>query len=118
MSLYAKALWNIDEIWVVWLHDEGAFVYKLELVEDSSLEELIMSQQLNEELKEKRNLQLKTPTMDLPIEVEILLPTEQFWNVKVRLDLKDVDNWKTDKEIIDALITKAKYIREETKKVN
>lgn len=106
MSLYAKALWNIDEIWVVWLHDEGAFVYKLELVEDSSLEELIESHQ-NKDLE----IIIKKDKMDLPIEVEILLPTEQYGNVKIKLDLGKVDNWKTDKEVIDALIKKANYIR-------
>ena len=53
-------------------------------------------------------------SIDLPIEVEILLPTESYWNIKVRLDLWKTDNWKTDKENIDALILKAKYIRSNT----
>ena len=59
-----------------------------------------------------------TKTIDLPLEVEILLPTETYGNVKVRLDLAQVDNWLTDKENIDALIKKAKYIKEQTKKEN
>jgi len=106
MSLYAKALWNIDEIWVVWLHDEDYFVYKLEMVDDETLEEL-----LEEFAEEKKPLTITENNM----EIEILKPTEQFGNVKVRLDLSKADEGKTDREMIDYAIEQAKYMAKQMK---
>lgn len=114
-SLYAEVYrqrgYEIEGIDLVYLHYTGAYEYSLELYSTDALNKIV--EDYEESLLPKPEI-IMTKKIELPLEVEILLPTEQFGNVKVRLNLNDVDNGKTDKENIDALILKAKYIRQQT----
>lgn len=100
LSLYAKALWNIDEIYVVWLHEQGYFAYKLELSPDAELEKLLLE-------FDKEAQPLKFNMID-DMEIEILKPTEQFGNIKVRVDLSKLDDGKTKEETLDEAVKTAK----------
>lgn len=99
MSLYAKALWNIDEIWVVWLHDEGAFVYKLELVPNEELEMLIMSHQ-TKNLKLAPDAHLTINYNPMEIKVQTTIPGEAYSVACVTMEAADMDNAKTIEENI------------------
>lgn len=117
MSIYAYALaqqWiNVDKLQLLFLHEEWLKIVEVDRMTKDEIESILAS--YKESLLPKQEIDM-TKTIDLPLEVEILLPTETYGNVKVRLDLAQVDNWLTDKENIDALIKKAKYIKEQTKK--
>jgi hypothetical protein len=49
-------------------------------------------------------------------EIEILQPTCQYGNIKLKADLRNIDNGKTEQENVEDLINKAKYIANELKK--
>ncbi len=109
MSLYAKALWNVDEIWVVWLHEKGTFAYKLEKVEDDVLEELILRfQTRNLQLAPDVNLTINYKPMEIKIQTTI--PNNPYSVACVTLEAADIDNGKTVEENIALAISYQKTL--------
>lgn len=106
LSLYAQYYiqqwYEIWGIYLVWIHSSWVHEYELELWNTGDINKLLIDYY--------NSLYPKEINMDLPFEIEILEPTKQYWNIKLRLDLSTVENWKTPKENIDELIAQAKYI--------
>jgi len=101
LSLYAKALWNIDEIYMVWLHEKWTFVFKLDITPDKELEALLT-----------RYTTIHRPLIfncsDMIIEIR--KPTEQYGYVNIIQDLSKIDNGRTPKETIDDMIKTSEYL--------
>jgi hypothetical protein len=99
---------------VVWLHDEGAFVYKLEIVEDSSLEQLILSHQ-TKNLKFPPDTTITINYDEMKIEVQNLLRNEEgkpipFSKAAITLEAADLDNGKTVEQNIALAISYQKTL--------
>lgn len=120
LSLYAYTWkqkgYKIGWIYWLYLHETGCYETELKLYTNSEIEEILGSFIIAEDEKNNSNNknsmeeQEIVASFDLPMVVEILEPTKQYGNVKVSLDLSKIDNGKTDKENVDELIKKAKYI--------
>jgi len=117
LSLYAKALWDIDEVWVVWLHEEGYFIYKLDMVPDNELEELILSHQTrNVDMPKDSNLIINYNPMQIKIQTTI--PDQAYSVASVTLESADCDNGKTVEENIGTVIAYQKCLISKYKEAN
>ena len=116
-NTYIQKGYEVEKLILVYLHTDKAYAYEMEQMSSDELDTILTAfaeeKQRNEVLSIK---QLTMPTINQPLDVEILLPTENYGNIKVRLDLSKTDNWFSEAENIDALIKKAKYIKQEVMK--
>lgn len=117
MSLYAKALWNIDEIWVVRLHEEGYFAYKLDIVPDEELDALIISHQTKDlSMPQDSNIIINYEPMR--IEIQTVVPGQQYSKAAITLEKEDCDNGKTVEENITTAIQYQKALINKYKEIN
>ncbi len=108
LSLYAEIYrqkgYKIWGIYAVWLHESWTYEYKLDLYSTKEIDRILAEYKLS-----------KIPEAKIIInnndmfEIEILEPTKQYGNVKIRADLSKIDNWKTVTQNIDDLVKIAKY---------
>lgn len=117
LSFYAywlKQQWiKVDKAQLLFLHEDWIKVVDLDILPDREIEHhltLFEAQQQNKDIK------ILLPNIDKDMfEIEILEPTKQYWNVKVRVDLAKIDNWDTAQETIDKAIRTVKYLVQELK---
>lgn len=116
MSIYAYWLrqdWiKVDKIQLLFLHEKWIKVVDMDILDYNIIENYL---ELYAEYLKDKDIEILFPNIDNMFEIEILLPVEQYGNIKVRADLNKIDNWKTVKENVDDLITTAKYIRNKCK---
>jgi hypothetical protein len=113
LSFYAYWLrqqWTvIDKIQLLFLHKEGLKTVDLEILPDEVIENYLA---LYEASLLNKDIKILLPNNETMFEIEILIPTEQYGNIKIRSDLSKIDNWKTANENLTDLITTAKYARQ------
>ena len=113
MSLYCETYrqkwWTIWWIYAVWLRKDKYVEYKLDIIETKELDTILKnfnnSQTLHFNINDNKDM----------YEIEILEPTKIYWNIKVKVDMNKVTNWKTPEEILIWAIKLAKYIANEMK---
>jgi len=124
-EIYRQKWYTIGGIYVVRIHEEWCFEFSLS-AEDfprqksdkiriwSSDELSILVSSYMAKQKKDESLKILINPLNM-FEVEILEPTKQYWNIKIKANLKDIDNWKTVQENIDNLCTTAKYVANKMK---
>lgn len=111
LSLYAETFrqkwYKIGWIYWLFLHETWCYETELKLYSTEDIDKILLDYRASKIIKNNPNINM---SFNLPFKVEILEPTKAYGNVKLTLDLANIDNWKTDKENIDELIKKSKYI--------
>ena len=103
--LYHKQYWiKIDEIVLLFLHDDWVREYKLDIIDENKIEDIIKRYYISVWLN---NNDFNININDMKIKIH--KPSEQFWFIETELDLSKTDNWKTAKENIDDMIKVVQY---------
>lgn len=110
LSLYAKALEDdVDEIWIVWLHESGAYMFPLEMWKDEEIEKIIENFLLKDVKKEDIDIyNIKINNMIITMQRNI--NWEQYSVNQVVIDMYKETNGKTVKELVDDWMKVMKYI--------
>lgn len=111
LSLYAQTYiqkwYNIWWLYWVWVHKTWTYEYEVPTWSTQELDKLLEVFSLTLD-----GLNFKINDM---FEIEILEPTKQYWNVKVKFKLDELDNWKTSLENIKQACKTAKALANEMK---
>lgn len=111
LSLYAKYfedLWyKIWGIFTVYLHETGCYIYRLEKINNSELESLILDFENQNKLPENMSLKINKETMEVTINTN--LKGQAYTNAQITLQEKDYE-WLTEEEKIDKAIELQKYL--------
>lgn len=115
LSIYAY-LYNqnhkekIDWIELLFIHKKWVRSYKLELLDEKHIKNLLIEYHLylKSKNKEIKDLVINNNNMIITIQA----PTEAFWLIKIEEDLSKLDNWKTATENIDICFKTVKHLKQ------
>jgi len=105
--------YTVKDLVLVYLHQDWAFTYSLEQYSSDELNSILKA--FAESKKQLTDISVSFPNENNMYEIEIRLPTETYGYINLKSDISKIDNWKTEKENVDELIKKAKYIRKQLK---
>jgi len=112
MSIYAYALKQqgiiVDRLELLFLHEDGIKVVEMELHDDKEIENLLLSYEAS--LKASPDLKVNLSQM---YKIEVTVPTIQFGNVRMTMDLEKIDNGKVTEENIEQFMKSAQYTRQQ-----
>jgi len=104
---FIQQWYKINELILVYLREENYYAYSLEQIDIKELDTILFNYYKNMTTKENKNIEINFDWFD----VEILEPTKQYGNIKVRVDWSKLDNWKTFKENLDNAVKVVNYLK-------
>lgn len=110
---YRQKWYEIESIWVLVLHKEGAFPYSLPIYTTEELNVILSAFELQTKTLEEQIININLENM---FKLEILHPTVQYWNVRLECNLEELDNWDTIPETLEKMCKTAKVVANEMKK--
>lgn len=106
---YKQKWYEVEDLILVYLHEDWAYPYSLEQIKTEELNTILKEFSVNSKQWNSKHLF----NNNFMYEIEILEPTKTYGNVKIKAEINPLND--DEKEVVENLIKKAKYVANKMK---